>query len=166
MRISAILSAFALVLFCALQAGAQARPAPDPGVSPVRQIDRAEVRVTRVELQPGAVRSVHTHDDVRFHLFIPIEGKLELTIGSAKPLEALPGQAFFMEKGTPHGFRNVGTTPAAVMEVFVKDSGISAQQAPSARLGNEDAQALLQALAAMAATPGSDARSVASLPSR
>ena len=35
-------------------------PSPDPGVTPIRLIDRAEVRVTRIELQPGAVRSVHT----------------------------------------------------------------------------------------------------------
>src|SRR6202035_5532937 len=94
---------------------------PDPGVTPVRQIDRAEVRVTRVELQPGAIRSVHVHNDVRFHLFIPVSGQLELTIGSAKPVDTVPGQAYFMEKGTPHGFRNVGSAPAMVMEVFVKD---------------------------------------------
>jgi len=166
MRIATAPASLGLLLLCVLQASAQTRPAPDPGVNPVRQIDRAEVRVTRVELQPGAVRSVHTHDDVRFHLFIPIQGKLEITIGSAKPVEALPGQAFFMERGTPHGFRNPGTTPAAVMEVFIKDGGTSAPQAPSARLGNEDAQALLQALAALAATPGNGARSAAALPSR
>src|SRR5689334_22615585 len=83
------------------------------GVNPVRLMDRAEVRVTRVEIQPGAVRTVHTHDDVKFHLFVPISGKLELTMGSAKPVDAIPGTAFFMEKGTPHGFKNVGTTPAA-----------------------------------------------------
>lgn len=120
---------------------------------PVRQIDRAEVRVTRVELQPGAVRSVHQHDDVRFHLFIPVEGKLELTIGSAKPVEAMPGQAFFMERGTPHGFRNVGSTPAAVMEVFVKDTGATARQAPGQGISPEEAHALLQTLVAAAAHP-------------
>jgi len=94
---------------------------PNPGVTPVRLMDRAEVRVTRVELQPGAIRSVHVHNDVRFHLFIPVSGQLELTIGSAKPVDTIPGQAYFMEKGTPHGFRNVGSAPAMVMEVFVKD---------------------------------------------
>ena len=101
------------------QAPAAAKNA-NPGVNPVRLMDRAEVRVTRVEIQPGAVRSVHTHDDVRFHLWIPISGKLELTVGSAKPVAAASGQAFFMEKSTPHGFQNVGSTPAAVMEIFVK----------------------------------------------
>ena len=133
MRIPATtLSVLALTLFCALPASVQTpAPGPNPGVTPIRQIDRAEVRVTRVELAPYAVRSVHTHDDVRFHLFIPITGKLELTIGSAKPVEAAPGQAFFMQKGTPHGFRNTGSTPAAVMEVFVKDDSAPAGQTPA-----------------------------------
>ena len=36
-------------------------------------------------------------------------------------MAAASGQAFFIEKGTPHGFRNVGDTPAAVLEIFVKD---------------------------------------------
>ena len=120
-----------LTLFVAVHTAAQApgqapgqAPAaansPNPGINPVRQMDRDEVRVTRVELAPRAVRSVHTHDDVRFHLFIPVSGKIELTIGSAKPVEAVPGQAYFMQKGTPHGFRNLGDSPAMVMEVFVK----------------------------------------------
>jgi quercetin dioxygenase-like cupin family protein len=137
MRIRTIIAALTLTLFLALQASAQtpgAANGPNPGVTPVRQIDRAEVRVTRVELQAGAVRSVHTHDDVRFHLFIPVSGKIELTIGSAKPVEAAAGQAFFMEKGTPHGFRNTGSTPAMVMEVFVKDGAAAAQQEPVAPL--------------------------------
>jgi quercetin dioxygenase-like cupin family protein len=94
---------------------------PNPGVTPVRLMDRSDVRVTRVELQAGAVRSVHTHNDVRFHLFIPVSGQLELTIGSAKPIDTVPGQAYYMEKGTPHGFRNAGSSAAMVMEVFVKD---------------------------------------------
>ena len=151
MRISTLLAVFALAMSWVANAGAQARPSPDPGVTPVRQIDRAEVRVTRVELQPGAVRSVHQHDDVRFHLFIPVEGKLELTIGSAKPVEATPGQAFFMERGTPHGFRNVGSTLAAVMEVFVKDTGAAAHQVPGQGTSAQDAQALAHTLEALLA---------------
>jgi quercetin dioxygenase-like cupin family protein len=133
MRIRTMIPALTLTLLYALQASAQtpgAANGPNPGVTPVRQIDRAEVRVTRVELQPGAVRSVHTHDDVRFHLFIPVSGKIELTMGSAKPVEATPGQAYFMEKGTPHGFRNTGSSPAMVMEVFVKEDAATTQQDP------------------------------------
>jgi mannose-6-phosphate isomerase-like protein (cupin superfamily) len=66
-----------------------------------------------------ATRAVHQHDDVKFHLFIPLTGKLQLTIGSDKPVDAPVGQAFYIKGGTPHGFRNLGSTPATVMEIFV-----------------------------------------------
>jgi hypothetical protein len=52
----------------------------DPGVRPTRLIDRAEVRVTRVEIQPGATRRAHQHDDGVYRLWVPIEGQLQLTI--------------------------------------------------------------------------------------
>jgi quercetin dioxygenase-like cupin family protein len=125
MRVPTLLLALALVLLSVPHSGAQApaTASPDPGITPVRQFERDEVRVTRVELAAHAVRSVHTHDDVSFHLFIPITGRLELTAGSDKPVEVDPGQAFFMKKSTPHGFRNLGDSPAMVMEVFVKPNG-------------------------------------------
>jgi len=69
--------------------------------------------------------SIGCHDDVRYHLWVPASRKLKITIGSSKPVAAPAGQAFFIEKGTPHGFRSVGDTPAAVLEIFVKD-GVSA----------------------------------------
>jgi quercetin dioxygenase-like cupin family protein len=125
-RQAVVLAGFVALLY-SLSASAQNK-GPNPGVTPVRQIDRSEVRVTRVELQAGAVRSVHTHDDVRFHLFLPVSGKFELTIGSAKPVEAAPGQAFFIERATPHGFRNIGISAGAVMEVFVKDASVAANR--------------------------------------
>ena len=133
MRIFVLTAALALV--SCLPANSQApAPSPDPGVTPTRVIDRAEVRVTRVELQPGAVRSVHTHDDVKFHLWIPVSGKFEITIGSAKAVLAESGQAFFMEKGTTHGFRNTGSSLAIVMEVFIKE-GAPVAKGDALRLG-------------------------------
>jgi mannose-6-phosphate isomerase-like protein (cupin superfamily) len=71
---------------------------------------------------------VNTHDDVQFHLFSPVSGNIELTIASAKPVAVPPGQSMFMEKGTPHGFRNVGNTPGIIMEVFVKPNGTVAEK--------------------------------------
>ena len=111
------------------QPAAQAPGEADPGVRPFRLIDRDEIRVSRVELQPGAVRKVHVHDDVEYHVWAPVVGSLEITIGQDAPKAAGPGQAFFMKKGTPHGFRNVGTTPAAVFEIFVKKSTTTASSA-------------------------------------
>lgn len=119
-----------LVALCATVAAAQ-QPAAlpgeaDPGVRPVRLIDRDEIRVSRVELQPGAVRAVHAHDDVEYHVWAPVTGSLEITIGKDAPKAAAPGQAFFMKKGTLHGFRNTGSSPAAVFEIFVKKSTTTA----------------------------------------
>jgi quercetin dioxygenase-like cupin family protein len=95
-------------------------PTQDAGVARAVLMDRAEVRVLRVEIQPGATRRIHQHDDVRFHLFLPITPGIELTAGAEKPVVAAAGQAYFMVKGTPHGFRNTGTSVAMALEVFVK----------------------------------------------
>ena len=116
-----------LVLAVLLAALSGARPAaqrgPDPGVTFTRLIDRAEIRISRVVLQPGSTRRLHSHDDVQYHAWVPLEGSLELSVGTDEPVPAVPGDAFFFERGTMHGFTNVGTTDAAVMEVFVKESG-------------------------------------------
>jgi len=116
-------------MFLAPPAVAQTPQAPgeaDPGVRPTRLIDRAEIRVSRVEIQAGATRRVHTHDDVEYHVWVPLEGSFQITIGSDPPVAAKAGQAMFMKRGTPHGFKNVGATAGAVMEIFVKQSTAAA----------------------------------------
>jgi len=116
----------------------EAVPTQDPGVARAVLMDRAEVRILRVEIQPGAVRRVHTHDDVRFHLFLPLSGAIELTIAS-KPVKATVGQAYYLEKGTPHGFKNTGASQAMALEVFVRGGS---------PLAKREAQALALTLAA------------------
>lgn len=112
----------------------------DPGVKLTRLIDRAEVRVSRLELQPGAARRVHAHDDVEYHLWIPFDGQLQITIESNEPVPAALGQAFFLQRGTTHGFKNVGTTPAGVFEIFVKTAARVGGADP---LGPSDVKELL-----------------------
>jgi quercetin dioxygenase-like cupin family protein len=121
-----------LAAFLSQPAAAQTPAAgeADPGVKPTRLIDRDEVRVSRVEIQPGATRRVHAHDDVEYHLWIPIEGNLQLTIGSDAPIAAASGKAFFLKRGTPHGFKNVGATTAAVFEIFVKQTTTAGRPEP------------------------------------
>jgi mannose-6-phosphate isomerase-like protein (cupin superfamily) len=96
------------------------------GYTPVRLWERPDVRATRVELKPMANRAIHQHDDVKFHLFIPLTGKLQITIGSDKPVDAPVGQAFYIKGGTPHGFRNLGSTPGSAMEIFVMNGASAA----------------------------------------
>jgi mannose-6-phosphate isomerase-like protein (cupin superfamily) len=122
-------AAAAIATLLCLTASAQA-PAPgkdaEKGYAPTRLWERPDVRATRVEIQPHATRAVHQHDDVKFHLFIPLSGTLQLTIGSDKPVDAPVGQAFYIKGGTPHGFRNLGATKGMVMEIFVKDGSSKA----------------------------------------
>ena len=123
----------------------------DPGVRPNRLIDRDEIRVSRVELEPGAVRSVHAHDDVEYHVWAPVEGSLEISINDGTAVAAQPGQAFFMTRGTRHGFRNTGTTRAAVFEIFVKKSTTNAgPAAPAPGAGGHRIVDLTQLLATVA----------------
>lgn len=89
------------------------------GLSNAPLIDRPEIRVIRVDLEPGAVRLLHTHDDVRYHLMIPITGAAQANLGpSAVPLQ--PWQPVFLEGGTTHGFQNNSATKLSVMEIFVR----------------------------------------------
>ena len=140
-----LIGVFAIVSSVSLArpAAAQTRAAgeADPGVRPTRLIDRAEIRVSRVEIQPGATRSVHSHDDVEYHVWVPLEGTLQITVGSDPPVAAKSGQAFFLKRGTPHGFKNVGTSAAAVMEIFVKQTAAARGQ-DAAAVAAELAQAM------------------------
>jgi hypothetical protein len=43
--------------------------------------ERPDVRATRVEIKAGTIRAAHQHDDAKFHPFIPLMGRLQLTIG-------------------------------------------------------------------------------------
>lgn len=121
-----LLTVGATLQVSAQQGTAQPQPSPDPGVTPTRLIDRDEIRITRVELAAGAVRSAHTHDDVEYHVWVPVTGTFEITIEKTAPVKAASGQAFFMKKGTSHVFRNTGSAPAAVLEIFVKRGALAA----------------------------------------
>ena len=134
-----------------------AKKGPGGGVTPNPLLDRPEIRVIRTELLAGAVRAVHTHDDVKFHLFMPITPGVELTIGSDKPVMAEPGQAYLIQKSTPHGFRNTTGSLAMVYEVFVRDVPAAANQkgAPNQK---DALGAVLAMLAQQAARPGAPAR--------
>ena len=98
---------------------------PDPGVHFITVVDNAQVRVLQVTLQPGAVRRPHVHNDVTFHMLVPVTGSLELTL-EGQTITAVQGQAYYMVKGQTHGFTNKTAAPVQVIELFIKP------QAPAA----------------------------------
>src|SRR5437667_12691022 len=50
----------------------------NPGVSPQTIMDNADIRVTRVQLDAGAARPSHVHNEGALHLFIPITSAGEM----------------------------------------------------------------------------------------
>jgi quercetin dioxygenase-like cupin family protein len=90
------------------------------GVSNAALINRDEIRVLRVDVAPNGVRNVHSHDDMQYHLFIPIAAGMQFESESEKPVHMTAWQAQFVKGGTKHGFRNTGSSTVTIMEIFVK----------------------------------------------
>ena len=103
---------------------------PDPGVNFVNVVENPHVRVLQVTLQPGAVRRPHVHNDVTFHMLVPITGSLELTVEKDPVITTVPGQAYYMVKGQTHSFTNKTAAAVQVIELFIKpDPGTAAPPA-------------------------------------
>ena len=114
---------------------------PDPGVNFLNVVENPHVRVLQVTLQPGAVRRPHVHNDVTFHMLVPINGSLELTVEKDPVITTVPGQAYYMVKGQTHTFTNKTAAAVQVMELFIKpDPGtvappVAAPAAPAPSAG-------------------------------
>lgn len=90
------------------------------GVSNAVLRDQPEVRALRVVVEPGGTRVMHVHNDVKFHLFVPITGSMTLNLEDAEPVNVPPWQPYYMKAGTQHGFHNSSSSPVDIMEIFVK----------------------------------------------
>ena len=105
---------------------------PDPGVNFLNVVENPHVRVLQVTLQPGAVRRPHVHNDVTFHMLVPITGSLELTVEKDPVVTTVPGQAYYMVKGQTHSFTNKTGAAVQVIELFIKPDPDAAPAAPAA----------------------------------
>ena len=82
--------------------------------------DQPDVRVLRVVVEPGGTRVMHAHNDVKFHMFIPISAPMRLEVEGQQPADVPRWHPFYMQKGTRHGFQNASAAPVEILEVFVK----------------------------------------------
>lgn len=105
------------------------------GVSPQTIMDNTDVRVTRVQLEAGAVRPSHVHNEGPFHMFIPITNSVEIFFGPEGKEEretVAAGQVHLFKANTPHGFKNPGSTAVTFIEIFVKNTGRAGNISPQA----------------------------------
>ena len=90
------------------------------GISNAVLRDQPEVRTLRVVVEAGGTRAMHAHSDVRFHLFVPISGPMELALDGGLTVDVQPWHTYFLAEGTQHGFHNNGDEAVEVMEIFVR----------------------------------------------
>jgi quercetin dioxygenase-like cupin family protein len=90
------------------------------GISNAVLREQPEVRTLRVVVEAGGTRALHAHTDVRFHLFVPISGPMELTLDGGLTEDVQPWHTYFLTGGTQHGFHNSSDEAIEVMEIFVR----------------------------------------------
>jgi quercetin dioxygenase-like cupin family protein len=99
----------------------KARPVQgDPGISSMVVTDQPQFRVLRDYAEPGAVRRMHSHDDVTYHVFTLLSGALTLTIDGESPVDVKAGDVVALKGGARHTFKNSGAVTATIVEVFGK----------------------------------------------
>jgi quercetin dioxygenase-like cupin family protein len=62
----------------------------------------------------GSPQHIHADHDETFYV---VEGKFEFTLGT-NVVMAEPGTFLLVERGQPHGFRNVGTSTGRIIGTF------------------------------------------------
>jgi quercetin dioxygenase-like cupin family protein len=90
------------------------------GISNAVLRDQPEVRSLRVVVEAGGTRAMHAHTDVRFHLFVPISGTMQLDLDGGVTTAVQPWHTYYLAGGTQHGFHNNGAEAVEVMEIFVR----------------------------------------------
>jgi mannose-6-phosphate isomerase-like protein (cupin superfamily) len=90
------------------------------GISNAVLRDQSDIRVIRVVVEAGGTRAMHAHNDVKFHLFVPISGAMAVDLDGGQSVPVPAWQPYYMKAGTQHGFHNAGSAPVEIMEIFVK----------------------------------------------
>jgi hypothetical protein len=113
---------------------------PDPSLAgepatPTTLIERPEVRIVRVDILPNSTRSMHSHPDMIFHVFVTMDAPIILTIKGQedKPVRLGPWQTHFFTGGTVHSITNPNPTKVQFMEYFTKRMDAAPAAAAPAR---------------------------------
>src|SRR5258707_11818478 len=80
-----------------------------------------EVIQARVEIDPGAASSRHSHPGEE--IIYVLEGVLEYQVEGKPPVTLKAGDVLFIPAGTIHAAKNVGSGPAAELATYVVEKG-------------------------------------------
>jgi hypothetical protein len=119
----------ALFSSSALYAQAPATPAQQEPATPTTLIDNAESRIVRVDILASSTRSMHSHPDMLWHVFVTMNEPIELLIqGQAEPVKLAPWTTHFFKGGTVHAIRNPNPRQVQFMEFFAKKQAAGSGQ--------------------------------------
>jgi mannose-6-phosphate isomerase-like protein (cupin superfamily) len=91
-----------------------------PGVNNAVLRDQPDVRVLRIVMEPGSTRVMHSHDDVKFNLVVPISGPLTLRFKDGPPVIVPAWGAYYLKGGVVHDFYNPGKSQLEILEMFAR----------------------------------------------
>jgi len=111
--------------------------------TPTFLIEQAETRIVLVDMLADATRSMHSHTDMLWHVFVTMNSPVILTIeGQADPVKLGPWQSHFFTGGTTHAITNPGLEPIQFLEFFSKKQDTAANIADGRNLALAFARAL------------------------
>lgn len=90
-------------------------------VGPISGVEDREIAMIDVSMAPGASAPHHTHPGDCYGAIV--EGTVELVVEGQEPRRFAAGQAWHNPRGPAHYFRNVGDTPARLVNTLVVDKG-------------------------------------------
>ena len=90
-------------------------------VSPISGVDGKEAVFINVTMEPGASSPRHTHPGDCYGAII--DGNVELFVEGQEVRRFSTGQAWHNPRGPVHYFKNVGDTPARLVNTLIVDKG-------------------------------------------
>jgi quercetin dioxygenase-like cupin family protein len=90
-------------------------------VASVVGVDDRELVLNSIVIEPGASSPHHGHPGECYGSVV--EGTVELVVDGQPPQRFTAGQAWYNPRGRIHHVRNVGTTPARLLNTLIVDRG-------------------------------------------
>lgn len=90
-------------------------------VAPISGVEGVELAMIDVSMGPGAASPHHTHPGDCYGAVV--EGTVELVVEGQPPRRFAAGQAWHNPRGPVHYFRNIGDSPARLVNTLVVDKG-------------------------------------------